>query len=203
MLALPTDMITTDSYGQPWPGTVVERQYRYGSDSYWAILAGLAETSEVDVWALWNGPGAVLQAAPVQGRDRRSITLGASHIQTMNESRAAVAGNWLVGLSHTGWHYGGLPGPRREYMIELGTARSPAIAHRIGVASLNEHGRWDGSARIISRSGARPLFDFNQGDWISLDHPNAPTTARVLSVSAEPGDAGMLWDLELTDEAMP
>ena len=45
---------SVDSYEKPWPGIVVERQFRYGSDSYWSILSALAETDEVDVWAEWR-----------------------------------------------------------------------------------------------------------------------------------------------------
>jgi hypothetical protein len=153
------------------------------------------------VWADWQGPGAVLRAAPVQGRDvSATVSLDTFTIQTMSSTQGTGPGTWLTGLSHFGWHYGGLGGrPRREYMLELGTARSRAVAHRIGVASLAEDGRWDGSARVLDVPGATPLVDYQPGDTIALDYPGAPTSARILSISAEAGEGGMLWDLELTE----
>jgi hypothetical protein len=200
LLTFDESLQLADSYGVDWPGIIVERQFRYGSDSYQSILSALAETNEVDVWAEWQGPGAAVRAAPVQGHNvSAAVSLGTSTVQTMSSTQGTGPGTWLVGLSHFGWHFGGLGGPRREYMIELGTARSPAVAHRIGVASLAEDGRWDASARVLAVPGAIPMLDYSPGDTIGLNYPDAPSSARVLSISAEVGEAAMLFDLELTE----
>ena len=197
------NLTVNDSYGVPWPGTVVERQFQYGSDSYWAILSALAETNETDVWADWVGPGAHLRAAPTQGVNRAAtVTLTTSVIATMSDTQGAAVGSWIAGLTHTGWVSRSHGGPRREASLELGTARSTAVAVRIVDAALAEDGRWDGSARVVDRAGVRPFVDYKPGDTVACTYPGAPATVRVLSISAEAGEGAMLWDLELT-EATP
>ena len=194
------DLRTVDSYGQPWPGIIVERQHRYGSDSYWSVLSALAETNEVDVWPVWLNPGVGLRAAPLQGVDRSAtITLDTATIATMTDSKAAALGSHIYGLTHTGWVARNHAGPRREAMVELGTARSTAVAVRIVDAALADDGRWDGSARVVARPGAHPLLDYGPGDTVACSYPGAPATMRVLSISAEAGEGAMLWDLELTE----
>jgi hypothetical protein len=194
---------TVDSYGQPWPGIIVERQFRYGSDSYWSILSALAETGEVDVWGEWMNPGVQLRAASVQGVNRTgAVTLTTAHITTMSDQKTPAVGSWIAGLTHTGWVVRSGVGPRREAMVELGTARSQAVAVRIVDSALADDGRWDASARVVAKAGARPLLDYGPGDTISINYPGAPTSARVLSISAEAGEGGMLFDLELSEAGL-
>ena len=81
----------------------------------------------------------------------------------MTDTTSAAVGSWVAGLTHTGWVTRSHAGPRREAMVELGTARSQSVAVRIVDAALAEDGRWDGSARIVDRATMRPFVDYWPG----------------------------------------
>jgi hypothetical protein len=184
----------TDSYGQPWPEIVVERQVRLALDTYWAVWQALAETREVDVWIT---PDLHLHAAPRQGV-ARGLTLDAAQVARLGDERAADPGSWVAALAHDGWVDRVGVGPRREYGLELGTAISRPVAERIADASLAEQGRWDGAAKILDRPHV-PLIDFDAGDTITLTYAEVNKPVRVLSLSATAGEGGLLWDAEFTD----
>lgn len=183
-----------DSYSTAWPEVVVERYVRVGMDTYWSVMQMLAETLEVDVWM---GPDLVLHAAPTQG-ESTAITLDEADIATMSDLRGDDPGTWVAALALDGWVQATAGTPRREYGMELGTAISIPVATRIVAASLAEAGRWDASARLAP-AAPTPLVAFNVGDTLTLDYQDAPTDVRVLSISAEAGDGGLLWDLELVE----
>lgn len=188
---------TDDSYATAWPAPVVERFTRYGSDTYWAVFQMLAESGECDVWM---DPDLTLHAAPTQGQDlTATVTLTEADITTMSDETGADEGSWAAGLARDGWVFGSTAGPRREYALEIGTALSRAVADRVVAGSLAETGRWDGSARLAPTAADVPLIDYTVGDRIALDYADAPTAVQVLSVSAEAGAGGLLWDLELAE----
>jgi hypothetical protein len=189
---------TLDSYGTAWTTSVIERQVRYGADTYWSLFQMLAETdpAEADVWM---SPAMVLHAAPTQGQTR-AITLTTSTIVTMSDQSAADEGTWVAALAIDGWITSSQVGAtsRREYGMEIGTALSRAVAARIVDGALAENGRWDGSCRLAP-SAPTPLVDFQPGDTIGLSYADAPTSVQVLSMSATAGEGGLLWDLELVE----
>lgn len=190
---------TRDSYGQPWPEPVVERQHRYALDSYWSILQALAETGELDLWLTADR---VLHAAPAQGVDRSgTVTLGTAAVSTLTDARSSQGGTQLFGFTHDGWLTAAAAGPRREQGLELGTVLSAPVARRVLAAALADRDRWDGSVSLTG-DGPRPVVDYMPGDWVTLDlpDPTLPGRVRVLSLSARAGDGGLLWDVELTDE---
>lgn len=184
----------TDSYGAAWSTTVIERQVRYGADTYWSVFQMLAETDEADVWMT---PSLVLKAAPTQGQTV-GVTLDTSDIVTMSDQTAPDAGTWAAGLAIDGWMTGEQGSPRREYGMEIGTALSRAVAGRVVAAALAENGRWDGSCRLAP-GAPTPLIDFQPGDTIGISYADAPTSVQVLSMSASAGEGGLLWDLEIAE----
>lgn len=187
-----------DTYEAAWPGIVVERLLRYGSDTLWSAWQALAESAEVDTWMDYD---LTLNAAPHQGVDRTatsSLTLDEATVATMSDTRAPTAGTWVAALALDGWVTGSTGSVRREYGMELGTAISRAVADRVVAGALAEVGRWDGSCRLAP-GGIIPLVDFDIGDTLPCSYQDAPASVRVLSASATAADGSLLWDLELTD----
>lgn len=184
-----------DSYGEPWPSIVVERQVRYAHDSYWAVWQLLAETGEVD---LWLTPDRVLHAAPHQGATL-PLVLTEEHITTMADGQAAHPGTWVAAVAHDGWVDRSVYGPRREFGLELGTAISRPIADRVTAAALATRGRWDASCSLLPAAGVMPGIDYTAGDTLTAAYADVYRPARVLSLSATAGEGGLLWQAELTD----
>jgi hypothetical protein len=188
---------TTDSYGVPWPAPVIERQVRYAFDGYWAVWSALAETDETDVWFTGD---LVAHAAPTQGRTLPGPVLDATIIGSARATSAADPGTWCAALSHDGWTSATAPGQgmRREYGLELGTARSRAVADRIIAADLAHVGRVDITvSKWLPLPGARPMLDVLPGDRVPIAYCDVTGTARILSFAATAGDGGLLWEAEL------
>jgi hypothetical protein len=117
----------------------------------------------------------------------------------MSDAREPDQGTWVAALALDGWVQGSAGTPRREYGLELGTAISMPVATRMVDGALAEVGRWDAAASLKPTTTIIPLVSFAVGDTVGLTYSDAPASARVLSVSATAGAAGLLWDLELTD----
>jgi hypothetical protein len=187
---------TTDSQGAVWAKPVIERLVRYGSDTLWSVFQMLAETDEADTWMT---PALVLRAANAQGTNRTgSVTLDAADIVTMSDTEQSDEGTYAMALGLDGWTDSAVGSPRREYAMEVGTAITRAVAKRIVDSALGENGRWDGSCRLAP-GAPTPLVDFFPGDRIAVSYQDAPTAVTVLSMSAQAGEGGLLWDLELAE----
>lgn len=186
-----------DSYGDAWSEVVVERNVRYGSDSYWAIFNMLGETDECDVWM---DPDLTLQAANAQGEDRTgTVNLTSADIGTFSDVQQPDAGTWVCALAHDGWADAQESGAiRREYNLEVGTAISRAVIDRIAQAALAENGRWDGTVKLRPSSGFVPMVDAFPGDRVAISYSGAPATARILSFSGVNSPAAGIT-VELTD----
>lgn len=185
-----------DSYGQPWSTVVVERVCQVGSDTLWTVFQGLAEANEVDVWM--DGEN-ILYAAPQQGTTL-TLTLGDDAVASSSETRGGAPGTWCAALGRDGWVNGETGSPhRREFFMELGTALSRAISDRVVLAALNEGGRRDFRAKLIPVAGKVPLIHYKAGDTVPFGFGDVDTTVIILSISASPGDGGLLWEAELVE----
>ena len=185
-----------DSYGQPWPEPIVERVFRLAADTMWSILSALAETDEVDCWI---EPGLVLRAAPRQGTTTATVTLDSVNVASMREERPEPDGSWAAGLTVRGWVDGSIPGPRREYMVELGTAGSFPIAGRILAAALRSQARRDFTADLLPT--IRPMVDLVPGDTVHISYGDVAAEVTVLSLSGRVTESVLTWQAELVEVA--
>lgn len=187
---------TLDSYGDAWSTVVIERLVRYGSDSYWDVFNALAEAGEVEVWLSWDNK---LYAAPRQGTTT-TIDLDENTITTLAVTRGEDDGTWCAGQLRDGWVYAAGPGAyRREFAMEIGTALSRAPADRVVAQALAEGGRVDYRAKLLPVTGKVPLADYAPGDTVTLTYGALAVDVNVLTVSAQHGEAGLLWQAELVE----
>lgn len=183
---------THDSYGVAWQQST-ERIVRVGMDDYWQFLRLLAET-DCDVWM----DGMVLHAAPQQGRGV-TTALNTTTIATASDADDLGGLTVVLARSYAGWSQRQVAGFRREKGLEVGTALSGHTAAAVADQLLSEQGRWDGSIRWVPPAGTMPLVDVQPGDQATITYPTISGTARILSVSGEAGEGGMLWQLECSD----
>lgn len=188
---------TVDSNGSAWP-VCTERFVRNGMDTYKLFFDALAET-ESDIW-LDNDLN--LYAAPQQGVNNVSIVFDENNIVSMSDQETGDMGTVVVGLTLDGWVQRSVTGFRREFGLELGQAISKQMGWRICDAALADAGRWDGTIKFKVVAGKVPYIDFGVGDEITIDYRDVDRTARILSISAEAGEGGLQWSLEVTDESV-
>ena len=188
-----TDLL--DSYDEPWSTVVIERIMRVASDNYWTVFQALAEADEVDVWLTAAN---VLHAAPRQGTSP-SVSLTGATVTSMSDTKGGSDGSVCYALSLAGWINGVAPGIRREFYMELGTTLSRASADRVVLGALTETGRRDLRAKVLPIVGAVPLVDYHPGDQVPLVYGDLDTQVTVLSIAADAGEGGLLWQAELLE----
>lgn len=182
-----------DSYGVPW-AVSTERLVRYGMDDYAQFFNALGET-EADVWMT---PGMVLHAAPKQGQVR-GYTWTENQIQSMSDVLAEDLGTAIMGLTTDGWVSAVTGGYRRESGLEIGQALSLDLGKAVVASALTQINRWDASFTYVP--GQVPFFDFTVGDRVTINYRGLNLQARILSISARAGEGGLLWSIEVTNEA--
>jgi hypothetical protein len=171
--------------------------FTYGSDSYFDITQAFAESDEFDTWMTSD---LVLHAAKRQGQ-AKALTLTKEHFNTFSTSGTPAAGTWVMALCHDGWTYRSLSGRvRREYSLELGEAITRPIGRKIADASLRDSWRWDASGSLNPpKPGWIPYVDLHLGDWMHVSYQAIEHDVAIQSFSAQAGEGGLLWDMEVTE----
>jgi hypothetical protein len=161
------------------------------------VLQAFAESDEFDTWLTSD---LVLHCAKRQGQTK-PIILTTEHLHEFHTSGTPAVGTHAIALAHDGWVQRSIPGRvRREFMLEVGTAITAPVARVIADAALRDSWRWDGSGSMNPpQPGWLPYLDLKLGDAIKVDYQAVEHDVSITSFSAEAGEGGLLWDIEVSE----